>query len=182
VEGAPNAVALKLGAINGAFNLDVALSALERTGNVRLLSTPRVTTQNNVPAEVAQGVQIPYQTTSNNTVTTAFKDAALTLKVTPQITEAGTVIMKIEVDNGSVGDIYNGIPSIATQRANTTVLVNDGQTTVIGGIYQSSTTTNNDHTPGLGRLPIFKWLFNRDSQTDSNKELLIFITPRIIKG
>jgi type IV pilus assembly protein PilQ len=182
VEGAPNAIALKLGAINGAFNLDVALSALERTGNVRLLSTPRVTTQNNVPAEVAQGVQIPYQTTSNNTVTTAFKDAALTLKVTPQITEAGTVIMKIEVDNGSVGEIFNGVPSIATQRANTTVLVNDGQTTVIGGIYQSSTTTNNDHTPGLGRLPIFKWLFNRDSQTDTNKELLIFITPRIIKG
>jgi len=99
---APNsAVGLALGSINGAFNLDVALSALERSGNGRLLSTPRVTTQNNVAAEMKQGVQIPIQTVANNTVTVTFKDAALTLKVTPQITASNTVIMRISVENAA---------------------------------------------------------------------------------
>jgi type IV pilus assembly protein PilQ len=176
------AVGLALGSVNGSFNLDAALTAGETTGNVRLLSTPRVSTQNNVEAEIAQGVQIPYQTVSNNTVTTAFKDAALTLKVIPQITEAGTVIMKIAVDNGSVGEIFNGVPSINTQRATTTVLVSDGQTTVIGGIYTGENHNNNDRVPGLGSVPLIKWLFRRDSVSDENSELLIFITPRITKG
>ena len=177
-----SAVGLALGSVNGSFNLDAALTAGETSGNVRLLSTPRVSTQNNVEAEIAQGVQIPYQTVSYNTVTTAFKDAALTLKVVPQITEAGTVIMKIAVDNGSVGEIFNGVPSINTQRATTTVLVSDGQTTVIGGIYASENHSNNDRTPGLGSVPLIKWLFRRDSVSDENSELLIFITPRITKG
>jgi type IV pilus assembly protein PilQ len=111
-----------------------------------------------------------------------FKDAALTLKVTPQITSADTVIMKIVVDNGSVGPLFNGIPSINTQRANTSVLVNDGQTTVIGGIYQNTNNATNDRTPGLGSIPLIKWLFKRDQITDESIELLIFITPHIIKG
>jgi type IV pilus assembly protein PilQ len=176
------AVGLALGSVNGSFNLDAALTAGESSGNVRLLSTPRVSTQNNVEAEIAQGVQIPYQTVSNNTVTTSFKDAALTLKVIPQITEAGTVIMKIAVDNGSVGEIFNGVPSINTQRATTTVLVSDGQTTVIGGIYSSENHSDNNRVPGLGSVPLIKWLFRRDAVSDENSELLIFITPRITKG
>jgi type IV pilus assembly protein PilQ len=180
--GASSAVGLALGSINGAFNLDVALSALETSGHGRLLSTPRVSTQNNIMAEIAQGVQIPYQTTANNTVTTQFKDAALTLKVLPQITAAGTVIMTIAVDNGSVGEIFPSGISINTQRANTTVMVNDGQTTVIGGIYSTIENTTSDRTPGLGSIPLLKWLFRRDLIKDSNRELLIFITPRIIKN
>ena len=111
-------------------------------GNGRLLSTPRVTTQNNVEAEITQGVQIPIQTVANNTVTVSFKDAALTLKVTPQITAANTVIMKISLENAHAdfSRQVNGIPPINTQRANTHVLVSDGQTTVIGGIYTSNST------------------------------------------
>lgn len=179
---AASAIGIALGSVNGAFNLDAALTAGETNGNVRLLSTPRVSTQNNVPAEIAQGVQVPYQTVANNTVTTAFKDAALSLKVTPQITEAGTVIMQIAVDNGSVGAILPTGVSINTQRATTTVLVNDGQTTVIGGIFSSENTINNDRTPGLANIPLLKWLFRRDSVSDENSELLIFITPRIIKS
>ena len=116
---------------------------------MRLLSTPRVSTQNNVEAEIAQGVQIPYQTVSNNTVTAPFKDAALTLKVIPQITEAGTVIMKIAVDNGSVGEHLQRRCRPSTRSAPlTTVLVNDGQTTVIGGIYSSENHSNNDRDAG----------------------------------
>jgi len=184
VPGAPTAVGLALGSVNGAFNLDVALSALESSGNGRLLSTPRVTTQNNVAAEMTQGVQIPIQTVSNNTVTVSFKDAALTLKVTPQITSANTVIMLISVENATpdFSRQVNNIPPINTQRANTQVLVSDGQTTVIGGIYVSNSTTTTDKTPGLGNVPLLKWLFKRDQVNESNTELLIFITPRIIKS
>lgn len=182
-QGATSAIGLALGSINGAFNLDVALSALESSGNGRLLSTPRVSTQNNVAAEIAQGVQIPIQTVSNNTVTVTFRDAALILRVTPQITAANTVIMQIVLDNSSpdFGHQVNGIPPINTQRANTTVLVNDGQTTVIGGIYASQESTTTDRTPGLSSVPVLKWLFKRDTSTDSSSELLIFITPRIVR-
>ncbi|MGH9140506.1 MAG: type IV pilus secretin PilQ [Vicinamibacterales bacterium] len=184
VNGATSGVGLALGSVNGAFNLDVALSALESSGNGRLLSTPRVTTQNNVAAEMTQGVQIPIQTVSNNTVTVSFKDAALTLKVTPQITSANTVIMLISVENATpdFSRQVNNIPPINTQRANTQVLVSDGQTTVIGGIYVSNSTLSSDKTPGLGNVPLLKWLFKRDRVDESNSELLIFITPRIIKS
>ena len=184
VQGATSAVGLQLGSINGAFNLDVALSALETSGNGRILSTPRVSTQNNVEAEITQGTQIPIQTIANNTVTVTFKDAALTLKVTPQITAAGTVIMRISLENGQADftRAVNGIPPIDTQRANTQVLVKDGQTTVIGGIYTSTQQTATDRTPGISRIPLLGWLFRRDQVSDQNSELLIFITPRIIKG
>jgi type IV pilus assembly protein PilQ len=184
VPGPNSAVGLALGSVNGAFNLDVALTALESTGNGRLLSTPRVTTQNNVAAEMTQGVQIPIQTVANNTVTVSFKDAALTLKVTPQITAANTVIMQISVENASpdFSRAVNNIPPINTQRANTQVLVSDGQTTVIGGIYVSQEQAQTDRTPGLGQIPLLRWLFKRDTINDQNTELLIFITPRIIKS
>ena len=181
---ATSAVGLALGSVNGAFNLDVELTALERSGKGRILSTPRVSTQNNIEAEVTQGVQIPIQTVANQTVTVQFKDAALTLKVKPQITAANTVIMKITLENASpdYSRQVNGIPPIDTQRAITEVLVSDGNTTVIGGIFVSREATINDRTPGLWRLPLLGWLFKRDAIQDESRELLIFITPRIIKG
>lgn len=185
IAAATSAIGLALGAVNGAFSLDVALAALERAGHGRLLSTPRVATQNNVEAEITQGVQIPIQTVANNTVAVTFKDAALTLKVTPQITSAGTVIMKIIVENASpdfsraVGT--SQIPPIDTQRAMTQVLVNDGQTTVIGGIYVSRAQSVSGRTPALHRLPLLGWLFRREAVQDESRELLIFITPRIIR-
>ena len=186
VPAASSAIGLALGSINGAFNLDIALSALERSGKGRILSTPRVTTQNNVEAEITQGVQIPVQTEANNTVTVTFKDAALTLKVTPQITAANTVIMQITLENASPGALVDtgtaSIPSIDTQRAITKVQVSDGMTTVMGGIFVSREQTNNDRTPVLHRIPFFGWLFKRDTQVDESRELLIFITPRIQKG
>ena len=183
VNGATSAIGLALGSINGAVNLDVALSALEQQGQGRVLSTPRVATQNNVEAEITQGVQIPIQTVANNTVTVTFRDAALTLKVTPQITAANTVIMQISVENASpdFSRSVNNIPPIDTQRANTRVLVSDGETTVIGGIYISNQQTEQGRTPGLYRLPLLGWLFKRDSISDQSRELLIFITPKIMR-
>ena len=183
VSGASSAFGIALGAVNGSINLDVALSALERSGQGRLLSTPRVSTQNNVEAEITQGIQIPIQTIANNTVTVTFKDAALTLKVTPQITASNTVIMRVSLENAApdFSRAINGIPPIDTQRALTQVLVNSGDTTVIGGIYISREQAAQDRTPGLHRVPLLGWLFKRDSITDESRELLIFITPRIIK-
>ena len=184
VPGANTALGLALGAVNGAFNLDIALTALERSGKGRVLSTPRLTTQNNIEAEVAQGIQIPIQTVANNTVTVTFKDAVLVLKVTPQITAANTVIMKITIENATpdFSRQVNGIPPIDTQRANTQVQINDGATTVIGGIFVSQEQSSNDRTPVLYRMPLLGWLFKRDRVEDSSRELLIFITPRILKG
>ena len=181
---ATSAAGIALGSINGALNLDVALTALEQTGKGRVLSTPRVSTQNNVEAEMTQGVQIPIQTVSNNTVTVSFKDAALTLKVTPQITASGTVIMRIMLENAQAdfSRAVNGIPPIDTQRAVTSVLVPDGDTTVLGGIYLSQEQASESRTPGLHRIPLFGWLFKRDTVSDLSRELLIFITPRIAKG
>jgi type IV pilus assembly protein PilQ len=184
IPGASTGIGLALGAINGAFNLDVALSALEDSGQGRLLSTPRVTTQNNIAATIEQGVQIPIQTVANNTVTVSFRPAALRLNVTPQITASNTVIMRINLENAQAdfSRAVNGIPPIDTQRAVTTVLVSDGDTTVIGGIYLSIEQAVEGRTPGLHRVPLLGWLFKRDTQTDLSRELLIFITPRIMKG
>lgn len=183
VTGATSGIGLALGSINGAVNLDVALSALEEQGQGRLLSTPRVSTQNNVEAEITQGVQIPIQTVANNTVTVTFKDAALTLRVTPQITAANTVIMRILVENASpdFSRAVNNIPPIDTQRAVTQVLVADGETTVIGGIYVSREQTDQDRVPGLSQIPLLGWLFKRNDLRDQSQELLIFITPRIMR-
>jgi type IV pilus assembly protein PilQ len=181
IAGASSAIGLAMGSINGAVNLDVALSALEKQGQGRILSTPRVSTQNNVAAEITQGIQIPLQTVANNTVTVTFKDAALTLKVTPQITAANTVIMAITIENSApdFSRAINNTPPIDTQRAVTQVLVSDGETTVIGGIYVSRQQAAQDRTPGLYRVPLLGWLFKRDTLSDESRELLIFITPRI---
>jgi type IV pilus secretin PilQ/predicted competence protein len=183
VTAATSAIGLALGAVNGAVNLDVALSALETSGQGRILSTPRVTTQNNIEAQITQGIQIPIQTVANNTVTVTFRDAALTLLVQPQITAANTVIMRITVENASpdFSRSVNGIPPIDTQRALTQVLVSDGETTVIGGIYVSREQSVQGRTPALYRIPLLGWLFQRNEITDESRELLIFITPRIAR-
>lgn len=179
-----SALGLSLGAINGALGLDLALSALERNGKGRILSSPRVTTQNNHEAEMTQGIQIPIQTVANNTVTVQFKDAALKLKVTPQITAANTVIMQIELENATPDFTrsINNIPPIDTQRALTRVQVPDGATTVIGGIVVSRDQSSQEKTPGLNNIPLLGWLFRHDTTQTESRELLIFITPRILRS
>jgi type IV pilus assembly protein PilQ len=179
-----SSIGVSLGNILGNFNIDAALTALENQGRGRILSTPKITTQNNQAAEIKQGVQIPLQTVANNTVTVTFKEAVLTLKVTPQITEADTVILNVDVENSTAdfANQVNGIPPINTQAAKTIVLVRDGSTTVIGGIYQTNEQTSQSSTPFLGKVPILGYLFRNRFVNTTNDELLLFITPRIIKG
>ncbi len=184
VKGATSAIGLAMGSINGSFNLDVALSALESTGQGRILSTPRVLAMNNFAAKMMQGVQIPIQTIANNTVTVQFKPAALQLDVTPQITAANTVILNVTVENASPDYTkqVNNIPPINTQQATTQVLVKDNETIVIGGVYVSQEQTQTERTPGLHRIPLLGWLFKKDLIDENANELLIFITPRIIRN
>lgn len=179
---ARSAIGLTLGSVDGALNLDVVLSAGEVDGHVKLLSHPRVTTQNNVQAEIVQGDQIPIQIVANNTVTVQFQDAALVMRVTPQITAARTVIMQIEIENdfADFGRNVNGFPPIVTQRASTTVQVVSGETTVIGGIFESEQSSSNNRVPALHRIPLLGWLFRSKADRESTDELLIFLTPRIV--
>ena len=180
----PNAaLGLALGAIDGSLSLDVVLSAAESDGHVRILSNPRITTQNNVEAIITQGDQIPIQTVANNTVTVTFRDAALRLAVTPQVTTADTVIMRIEIGNdfADFAREVNGVPPIVTQSASTTVQVADGATTVIGGIYESARTRANRRVPGIHRVPILGWFFRSRAERRRTDELLIFLTPRIVR-
>ncbi len=184
VTGASSAIGVALGSINGAFNLDVQLSALESEGSLEIVSRPKITTQNNKQAEITQGFRIPIQVVSNNTITVQFEDAALKLSVLPQITAANTVIMRILLENAfpDFSNNVNGNPSINTQRADTQVQVADGMTTVIGGIMQTRESSAIDRTPGLGRLPLLGWLFKRETNSSEAQELLVFLTPRIIRG
>jgi type IV pilus assembly protein PilQ len=182
VTGATSALGVTMGAINGALNLDVALSALEHQGRLKILSKPKVTTQNNKEAEVATGFQVPFQTTSNNTVVIQFRDAALKLTVLPQVTASGMVSMRINLSNDfpDFSRAVNGNPSINTQRASTEVQVADGLTTVIGGINQVKEQTKHDATPGVADVPLLGWLFRRNEVSSETQELFIFITPRIL--
>ena len=185
VGAATSTLGVALGPAGGPLDLDLVLSALESRGELRIISSPRVTTQNNVQAEILQGDQIPYQTVANNTVTVEFKEAALTLRVTPRITAADTVIMQVEVEN-SFADFARAlgtppIPSIVTQRAATTVQVGHGETAVIGGIYENTSSRQSSRTPGLHRVPVLGWLFRSSVRNESTDELMIFLTPRILR-
>ena len=177
------AVGLSLANVLDTFRLDVSLSAMETQGQGRIISCPKVTAQNNKEAEIIQGRQIPIQTTANFTVTTRFVNAALELRATPQITAEGTIIMTLDIQNNAAdfSNQVNGIPSLTTQRASTTVMVPDGGTTVIGGIYRTEETQSQERVPFLSKIPILGNLFKSNARTRQNRELLIFITPRIIR-
>ena len=177
------AVGMSFANVLDSFRLDLALSAMESEGTGRIVSSQRATTLNNKEAYINQGRQIPVQTQANFTVTTQFFNAGLELRATPQITAEGTIIMTIDIQNNAAdfANLVNGIPPITTQSAKTTVLVPDGGTTVIGGIYRSEDSITNDRVPFLHQIPLLGNLFKSMSKTRTNRELLIFITPRIIQ-
>ena len=176
---------LRFGNILNTFELDLALNAAEEDGLVNILSTPKVATLNNNQATIQSGLQVPIQTVANNTVTVQFVNATLRLEVTPQITADGTVVMDIFIQKREVQTAFL-VPGatnapIATKEAETQVLVRDGGTAVIGGIYEVSTDQGQQRVPGLANIPILGHLFRNRNRTDENEELLIFITPRVVR-
>ena len=161
--------------------LDEIITASEARGTARLISRPHVTTQNNTPATIQQGTQIPVQTNVNNTITVQFTSFALQLTVTPQISAAGTILLKVQITNSQpdFARAVNGIPSVASQSATTQVLIPDGGTAVIGGILIDTDSLNIRQVPGLGSLPVIGNLFKEQNTVKSTAELIFFITPRI---
>jgi type IV pilus assembly protein PilQ len=173
---------LSLGNILNTFTLDVQLAAMERDGRGKVLSAPRIVTMNNQQATIESGTQIPYLTTTDLQVNVQFQQAMLKLDVTPQITADNTVIMDIKVNKIEPGpDPGTGLPPLITRRAKTIVLVRDGGTAVIGGVFQVSKNINISKVPGFHKIPILGWFFRSKSREVRNNELLIFITPRIQK-
>ena len=167
------------------FAVDLFITAAEAKGVGKLLSKPKVITQNNEKATVKQGQKIPIQTTINNTISVQFVDAVLKLEVTPQITAEGTVFMDVLVENTQIDNgipRVQGIPALDTQAAETKVLVADGGTVVIGGIIVSQQQTQVNDVPVFGSLPVIGYLFRRTNTSVTSNELLFFLTPRIIPG
>ena len=165
----------------GDILLDEIITAAEASGTAKLISRPKVVTQNNVAATIQQTTQIPVQTNVNNTITVQFQSFGLNLNVTPQITEAGTVLLQTTITNQqpAFARAVNGVPSVASQSATTQVLVPDGGTAVIGGILVDQDTINIRQVPGLGSLPIIGTLFKNTQTAKSTAELIFFVTPRI---
>ncbi|HYC60632.1 MAG TPA: type IV pilus secretin PilQ [Thermoanaerobaculia bacterium] len=181
-----NVLSLTLFDVLGTFDLDLALSAAETQGYAKVVSAPRVTTQDNQAAQITSGFQIPYQTRINFTTTVQYLDATLSLQVTPQITEAGTVIMDISVQKNepATGLTIAGAAGtpLTTRQAKTRLMVRDGGTAVIAGIFQSRDGDAQSRVPYVHNIPIIGNLFKSRDITTSHDELLIFITPRIVRG
>ncbi len=181
--GSGGAIGLSLGSLGGAANLNLRLSAAETEGTVKIVSSPKVLTLDNTTATISQGVQIPISVVSAQGVQTRFFDARLLLSTTPHITQDGNIAMKVRITKNEP-DFSNraadGNPSINTREAQTDLLLGDGETTVIGGIYTRSTSTAIKKVPILADLPFIGVLFRSTSDQDKRTELLIFITPRIV--
>ncbi|REL31538.1 type IV pilus secretin PilQ [Thalassotalea euphylliae] len=162
--------------------LDLELSALEQENKGEIIASPRITTANQKEAFIEQGVEIPYQeAASSGATSTQFKKAVLSLTVTPQITPDDNIILDLGVTQDTVSDVTSGqAPAIDTQRIGTQVLVKNGETIVLGGIYQQSIISAVSKVPVLGDIPYFGWMFRNTNNFNEKKELLIFVTPRIV--
>ena len=170
--------------VNSSAILDLKLTAMEKDEKVKIISRPKIVTMDNKKAKIEQGVALPYpKQTEQGTVSTEFKMATLLLEVTPHITPDGSIIMKVlaKKDQKSSQTGYSGQPGIDTRSAETEVLVKDGDTTVIGGIYESTQTDAVSGVPFFSKIPILGWLFKSKYKKDEITELLIFLTPTIVK-
>ncbi len=164
------------------YLLDLELSAMQAEGRGEIVSSPRVITSNQKQAVIKSGVEIPYQeATSSGATNVSFKEAVLSLEVTPQITPDDRVILDLSVNKDSVGQVFLGVPSINTRQVSTQVLVDNGETVVLGGVYEQTRSEEADKVPLLGDLPGLGVLFRQTRKVDDKSELLIFVTPKIIK-
>jgi type IV pilus assembly protein PilQ len=181
--GAAGGLGIFVGGLQDSLMLDVQLSALEAQGKGKVISNPKVITSHNQTAKISQGTQIPYQTVSQNYTTIEFKDAVLSLEVTPVVAKDGNIRLKIKATKDRPTVIPGSpVPGIDKKEATSDVLIRDGETVVLGGIYESENDNSENGLPGLKNIPLLGWLFRSNSVTNTKAELLIFITPTIIKN
>ncbi|MDH5388128.1 MAG: type IV pilus secretin PilQ [Gammaproteobacteria bacterium] len=178
----PNVGAIAFSVLSGGSLVDLEISAMQSENKGELVSSPRVVTADRHEAFIEQGVEIPYLSASSSGATTVeFKKAVLSIKVTPQITPDDRIIMDLTVNKDSVGEVFNNIPSVDTREVQTQVLVNNGDTIVLGGIYEQIKQNQIDKIPLLGDLPLIGFMFRHTLESDEKAELLIFVTPKILK-
>ena len=165
------------------YIINAAIALAETTDQAKIISSPYIVTQNNTVGSVIQGVQIPYQTTINNTVSVQFIQASLQMTVTPQVTQDGNIFLIINVNNASPGALVLGVgTAINNQLATTQVLVPDGGTVVFGGVKVTNTEAAASYVPGLGKIPVLGRLFKSTKATDNKTDLMFFVTPKVLPG
>jgi type IV pilus assembly protein PilQ len=181
--GAAGGLGIFIGGLADSLMLDVQLSALEAQGKGKVISNPKVLASHNQTAKISQGTQIPYQTISQNYTTIEFKDAVLSLEVMPIVSKDGNIRLKIKATKDKPTFIPGSpVPGIDKKEATSDVMIKDGETVVLGGIYESEDDNSENGLPGLKNIPLLGWLFRSNSVTNTKAELLIFITPTIIKN
>jgi type IV pilus assembly protein PilQ len=174
---------MSFGSLTGNLNTNLRLSAAEDTGEVRIISAPKIVTLDNIAAQIQQGVQIPISQVSAQGVNTRYVNATLALQVTPHVTNEGAVQMDVTVQKNEADFINTGArgdPTILTKQAQSRMLVSDGDTAVIGGIYTRNKSVNFKKVPWVADIPIIGWFFKNKSEGDTRTEVLIFLTPKII--
>ncbi len=182
--GSGGAIAASLLNASETFGLDIRLSALEEEGVARTVSNPKLVTLDNQEAEISQGYEIPFATVSESGTQTEFKEAKLKLLVKPHVTSSGDIVMDVEVSKDSPDFTHvtpDGVP-IQTRSVKTSVRMKNGDTLIIGGIYEMTKSKKNNQVPGLSRIPLLSWLFRHRSENLEKRELLIFITPTVIEA
>ncbi|MDQ6957093.1 MAG: type IV pilus secretin PilQ, partial [Mariprofundaceae bacterium] len=177
------AIGIALGTLSNVFNLNLELSAAEAEGEVKIISNPRVITTNLKPATISQGFDVGFQTAglAGAPANVTFKKAELSLTATPQITADNHVIMQLVITKNSPETVV-GLASISTKEINTEVYMDNGETVVIGGIYSRTVDTSKLSVPLLSKIPLLGYLFQRNQKKDNRSELLVFVTPKIIKS
>ena len=185
--GAPTSgIAFTMGNVLNTVRIDAALQAMEETGQGRILSSPSVATQNNIEATILSGAKIPYTSIVDNTASVSFIQAKLELRVTPQITSDDTIIMEVVVEKTEpdysrlITNVQGALPTILEKKVESTMLVKDGGTAVIGGILQVNDSESERRVPFFHKIPLIGALFKANNWQRSDSELLIFITPKIL--
>lgn len=180
--GGGGALGFVFGSLSGNALLSLRLSAAEATGKIKIVSAPKVVTLDNVEAEILSGERVPITVITANGPTTRFINANIELKVRPHVTQDGSIMLAVEAKKNELSDRVDllGVPGILTKEARTTMIVRDGDTAVLGGLYRRNTSENESYVPWIGKIPVLGWLFKTTTRSDARDELLIFISPRIV--
>ena len=180
--GGGGALGFVFGSLNGGTLVNLRLSAAEATGKIKIVSAPKIVTLDNVEAKIVSGEKVPITVVTANGPTTRYIDANIELNVRPHVTQDGSILMRVNAKKNELSDRIDflGVPGVLTKEATTQMIVRDGDTAVLGGLYRRNSQENEAYVPWVGRIPVLGWLFKTTSRTDARDELLIFISPRIV--